>query len=424
MTRFVTRIAGVIAVTGLVTSAFAQAPADPLAQAKALRRIADQKAEADVRDALAAAGKVAKASPTTARQQLQQTLLTLDLSTEISADKRKELVTLVEAQLAGMRSPAVNPSADPKAVARRAETRKVVEAYLAEAKDVRDGLAEVARLDAQKRSAEALAKVAALAQKYPQNPSILALTGRGTMAERVAAAHELAREQNDRVLYVFNDVARTALPPKGDVEYPPNWKELSEKRLQAEKLDPRTEAILTALEKPVSKGANDLPFEEAVQLVSNLVDQPLYLDKKAMEDAGLDMKRPVSIPGGVTARTALRAVLQSLGLTYIIKDGVIQVVTLDQAKATLVTRSYYLGDVLANGPFSGSVRWGPLVDFEQTSRNAEMIVEAVTKSVDPMVWSTGMGRGPATIFYHAPSLSLVIRAPTEVHAAITGKLRR
>lgn len=427
MARVGIRIAAAVAAAGLVTpTPLAAQSTDPLAQVKALRRIADQKAEADVRETIAAAEKVAKASPAAAARQLQQTLLGLDLSTEISGDKRKELVALVQQRLDAVRRPAtVSPAADTTAVAaRRSETRTAVEAYLAEAKEVRDTLAKVAQLDAENKPQEAQAKAAELARKYPQNPSVLALADKGAFGERVRAAQELAREQSDRVTYVFNDVARTALPPKGDVEYPANWKELTEQRLKAAKLDPQTEAILTALEKLVPKGVNDVPFEEAVQMVSNLVDQPLYLDKKALEDAGLDVKRPVSVPGGVTARTALRAVLQSLGLTYIIKDGVIQVVTLEQAKGTLVTRSYYLGDVLSNGPLSGAVRWGPVADYEQSTRNAEMIVDAVTKSIDPMVWSSGPGRGPATIFFHAPTMSLIVRAPTEVHAAITGKFRR
>ena len=80
-----------------------------------------------------------------------------------------------------------------------------------------------------------------------------------------------------------------------------------------------------------------------MQRLVNLIDKPLSLDKKALEDTGLDMRRLVSYPGDVTAQTALRSVLQSQGLTYVVKDRTIFVVTLDKAREALVTRSYYLG---------------------------------------------------------------------------------
>ena len=70
--------------------------------------------------------------------------------------------------------------------------------------------------------------------------------------------------------------------------------------------------------------------------------KPIYLDKKSLEEAGLDMRRPVAMPGGVTARRALPDNLQSHGLRDTVTDTVIHLVTLERATESLVTRAYYL----------------------------------------------------------------------------------
>ena len=218
----------------------------------------------------------------------------------------------------------------------------------------------------------------------------------------------------------------SAIPPRGDIVFPKDWKEKTERRRKMfeVKLSPEEESILQALEKKIGQGVKDAPFEETVQQLSNIIEKPIYLDKKSLEEAGLDMRRPVTMPGAVTARTALRAILQSQGLTYIVKDKVIQVVTLERAKETLVTRAYYLGDVISlSGPFGGAVTWGPIIDFQSTMQNAKLIVDSIQGSVDPLIWNTPTNRGPASIIFHAPSMSLIVRAPAEVHATLGSKLR-
>lgn len=427
MARIRTRLLAwsMVAAVGGAVPAFAQAPAsDPLAAAKALRQIADQKAEAEVREAVRAAEGVAKASPATAVRNLQKAMLGLDLSAEISPSKRKELIGRLHDAITAVQKPAPVPAVDPKAAKIREDARKTFEGYVVEAKAVRDGIAEIETLSAAGDSAGAQKKLVELIRKHPNNPAVLVLVEQGTWRDRIAAAKAYAKEQDRRLNANAMEVANSALPPRGDIEFPAKekWDKLTAARLKEEKVDPATEAILKALDKPVQKGS-ELPFEESVQQLSTLIDLPLYLDKKSLEDAGLDMKRPVTMPGNVRARTALRAVLQSNGLTYIIKDGVIQVVTVEQASKTLVTRAYHMGDAMLGGPFSGAVRFGPALDYEQTMKNAEFMIDAIKKSVEPDIWSDGRSRGPASIYFHYPSLSIIVRAPTEVHAALAGKLR-
>jgi hypothetical protein len=400
-------------------SGFAQS--DPIDRVKALAAIADQKAEAHIKEVLADVDKFAKASPTTAVKRLKEARLGLDRSVEITSEKRVELVKIIDAKIAVIegRTPV---TLDPKAAQRKEAEAKSFEKYLAEAKEIKEAVAEIEKLYAANKTIEARVKADALAKKYPTNPTALVLTGQGLVQDRIAEAKYLSKEMNDRFVYALNDVQRSALPPKGDIEFPANWKEITERRrrMNEVKLSPEEESILKALESKVPKELRDAPFEETVQQLSNLIDKPIYLDKKSLEDAGLDMRRPVTLLGGVTARTALRAILQSQGLTYVIKDKVIQVVSLPQARETLVTKVYYLGsDVVGTGPFGGSVTWGPFVDFQQTERNAQVIVDTITKSIDPLNWqSANNPNGLSSITFHYPSMSLIVRAPAEVHASL------
>ena len=58
-----------------------------------------------------------------------------------------------------------------------------------------------------------------------------------------------------------------------------------------------------------------------------MLDQPLFIDKKSLDDLGIDLKKPTSLQAnGVSARTVLRQILAAQGLTFVVKDEAIQVV--------------------------------------------------------------------------------------------------
>lgn len=412
------RSAAAAVVAAGVAGEFAPAVAQPAAdRAKLLRQVADQKADAEVRGILDDADRIARVSPAKAIQTLKRAVLALDVQTDISSEKRNELVARLQAKTAVFEGK--GSDLDPKLAIKKEEQRKLVERYIAETKEIQAGIAEVEKLREANRNPEAIKKITDLYTKYPNNPSVLALAGQGDFADKIAVAKGLAKQQSDRIVLAFNDMTKSTLLPKGDIEFPADWKEKTElrKRLEPKLLSEEDEAILRALEKRVGDGLKGAPFLETVQTLSNVVGKEVYLDKKSLEDAGLDLQRPVNMPGGVTARTALRSVLQAQGLTFVVKDKLIQVVTLDRAKELQVTRAYYLGDLVsATGAFGGAVTWGPVADYQQTMQNAQVIIDAITQSVDPLAWQAKGGN--ATITFHYPSMSLIVRAPAEVHASI------
>jgi hypothetical protein len=228
--------------------------------------------------------------------------------------------------------------------------------------------------------------------------------------------------QGERLLAAQDGLMRSSLPPKGDIEFPADWKDLTARRKKMEpQLTAKEKSLIEALDKPVTLTFNGRPFEEALQDLSNQMNQSLFLDKKSIEDQGVELKKPVQLDAkNLSARTVLRQILGAQGLTFVVKDEAIQVVTVERARDMLVTRVYYLGDIIQGvGPFGGALTWGPLLDFQQTQANAKLIVDSITSSIDPLSWKPN---GPGTVTFHFPSMSLIVRASSEVHATLGSKL--
>jgi cell fate (sporulation/competence/biofilm development) regulator YmcA (YheA/YmcA/DUF963 family) len=403
----------------------------PLIQAQVERDLANQRAELELKEAIALAEKLVRSHPDKALRDLKLRLRDLDLNTQISTSKRKELVALVQTRIAAIERGQANqpkdPVLDPKIFLRKEENKKALAQAEAEAKDVNETLDAIRKDYADRRDAEATKKIAILAKKYPTNPSVIAISGAGELADKLSYARLLAKEQSDRFVLAMQDVSRSALPPKGDIEFPADWKEKTERRrklMQNDLYGPEEMKILETLEKPVDLKFKSAPFEESVQSLSTMLDLPIYLDKKSLEELAIDLKTPVNILPNVTARTALRGMLQSVGLTFIIKDKVLQVVSVEKARQNYVTRAYDVSDLVRlGGPFNSPVLWGPYLDYQQTVQNANTLIEMITKSIDPLVWQTG-GANSATATFHYPSMSIIIRAPSEVHATLEKSLKR
>ena len=415
----------VLAVALGACHAAAQVPSDALERAKALQRFNDQKADSDVKSAIDDAVKLARTHPAKAIQNLKFASVGLDLRNDLSSAKRDELIGSLASAIQSLGKAPAPVVIDPKVAAMKDENKKVMELAKLEAREVHEAVNMIARDFDENRLKDAQRKIAELGQKYPNNPSTLVLKSYGGTAAAIAESKYLSNEQSTRFVAVQNNIATSALPAINDIEFPKDYKERMARRAKLEVpfFGPEEKKILEALEKPVSGGVKNAPFEESIQTLSTLIDLNIYLDKKSIEDVGADLRKPVDVPGNVSARTALRAMLQSQGLTFIIKDKILQVVSVEKARENMVTRSYEIRDLVqTGGAFNGAVTWGPYVDFQQTQQNAQMMIDAISGSIDPMVWK-GKGGGPATITFHYPSMSIIVRAPSEVHSDLSKSLK-
>ncbi|HEV3440698.1 MAG TPA: hypothetical protein VG122_25305 [Gemmata sp.] len=395
-------------------------PLDPLAEASARQKIADQKAEADVRTAIKDAEALAKSSQAKALRILKTAQTNLDVSVALSTEGRQTLNAMLSAkiaQLEGRPLPEVGSKLDPLAATVKHDKNAAKENSTAELKAVNDGIQRIVKLKNAGLPKDAEREIAALAKSYPNNPSVIRLQEQDGFGSRVEDALEFARQQDKRITLAFNDVSRSSLPAIGDIEFPKDWKEKTKRRLSQIQLSEKEKKIIEALNKPVTVDWNGRMLEEALQELSNVIDQNLFIDKKSLSDIGIDLTKTVSLQAkGLATRTVLRQLLAAQGLTFVVKDESIQVVTIEKARDMLVTRVYYLGDLAQGiGPFGG-VAAGPLLNFQQTMSTVDLIMKAIQTSVDPMCWKSN--GGPCTITFHYPSMSIIVRASAEVHSSL------
>lgn len=407
----------------------ARPPLDPLAEATARQKIADQKAEREVIDAIADADRQARINPVKAVQLLKTARVNIENTITLSADAKKKLMAAIDDKIAliGGKAPAnANPQVklDPKGAEVKFDKKVAYESMVAEVKAVTEGIDRYAKFKQAGLNKEADQELARLAAAYPNNPSIVRLTETDYFGDRVKEAVAFRDLQQKRINQAFDSVDRSSLPigGNGDVEFPKDWKEKTERRLKTIDLTEAEKKIIEALNKPVTVNWNNMPLDEALQDLSNSLDQKLFLDKKSIEDLGIDLRKGVTMQTNrISARTVLRQVLAAQGLTFVVKDQVIQVVDVERARKMLVTRVYYLGDVVQGvGPFGGAPQWGQFLDFQQTMANVDTIVKTITTSIDPLSWKEA--GGPGSVTFHFPSMSIIVRASAEVHAALGSKM--
>lgn len=423
------RLAAALVGVGLaVGAANAQTPQELLDRAKQQQaQVAEAKLEGEVAEAVRTATGLAKTFPDKALRNLKDVSVKVTAAA-ITEKKRAELLKQIDDATAAIKgTPATTTEAKvDQAVLDRIlkseKNQKLVDSAKLEAKEVNEALAGIAKDIDNRKEADAKKKLADIAAKYPDNPSVLILKGQETNADAITAAREIATLSADRFRLALNDVQRSAIPPIGDIEFDKDYKKRIELRklLNAPKLTAEEQKLLKSLDTPIKAGLKDAPFQEAVQLLSTAIDQKIYVDTKSLEQRGVNLDDKVDVPGGVTARSALRVMLQSKGLTFVLRDNIIQVVTVEEAKKQCVTRAYDVRDLVGGG-FATPGPWGPYLDAQAVVQNAEIIIDAIKKSVEPAVWADN---GVGSITFHYGTMSIIVRAPSEVQADLYRKITK
>lgn len=117
-----------------------------------------------------------------------------------------------------------------------------------------------------------------------------------------------------------------------------------------EALSPSVASIRTALRSPL--GNNGLHFTD--EALENVIDRlqeeyaiPIKIDAPALDDLGVQADQPVTFSvRGISLSAALRFMLKSLGLTYIIQDEMLLITTPDEAEKELKVCVYNVRDLV------------------------------------------------------------------------------
>jgi hypothetical protein len=109
----------------------------------------------------------------------------------------------------------------------------------------------------------------------------------------------------------------------------------------------KEQRILDALEADVDLEFTEHPLKELIEELKERYNIPIVLSVKKLEEAAINLETPVTVNfKQISLRAGLRNMLGELGLTYIIKDEVMQITTPEDAGSQLITKVYRVGDLV------------------------------------------------------------------------------
>jgi len=198
--------------------------------------------------------------------------------------------------------------------------------------------------------------------------------------------------------------AKTAAKPKVHQEAPRPKPVATIRVMQA--VPP--EAVRRALEQPADVEFIETPLYDVVQYLSNTYKIPILLDRRALDDVGVQNDTPVTISlKGLKLRSVLKHLLRPLDLTWMVQDEVLLVTTTEQADAYLETRLYEIGDLVA----MRDEQLRPYNDFDQ-------LIDVITSTVQPTTWDTVGGPGSIAGFESAGITVLVVSQTQQAHEKV------
>ena len=158
------------------------------------------------------------------------------------------------------------------------------------------------------------------------------------------------------------------------------------------------EAIRKGLAKRVSVDFQKTPLYGTIRVLRRQSRTAIFLDQRALANAGIRYNTPVTVKKDASLRQALDLMLEPLKLTWDVKHDVIRITTKEQSAANVVAVIYQLS---ANAP-------------------AGKLVESIQTTVAPKSWDEAGGRGSLVVLGRA----LVIAQTRAVHEQIAKAFKK
>ena len=149
----------------------------------------------------------------------------------------------------------------------------------------------------------------------------------------------------------------------------------------------------------------EVPLDEAMKELSHQLPFDILIDARALEEIGLTTDTPVTFScDNITLRSTLRLMLRDLDLTYMVKDEMMQITTIEAAEQNLVGRIYYLEGI-------GAGSSGDSFDFDSA-------IQLVQTSIVPDTWEALGGPSTMTPTGVANRPGILVSTTTDVHDQI------
>jgi len=406
---------------------YAQSEPDLLDQVRRREKVAADKLEMELRLALKEVQKFTNTDPAKALDLLKRQLAQLEADSVLPPERRQALLRMLRDRIRVTELQVRESPNDREGQGASAAGKGPIR----EGKTIQEQIRSIEQLQRDGQQAQAKRQADELARRFPQSGATQALDRVTTGAEQAETARRLNQQRERALSGGLQDVDRSAIPPGRDLEFPKDWKERTKDRSTTVKLTDKEKAILQALNNRVTVNFKNSRLEDALEYLRTVTGQSIVLDPEAMKEVEASYDSPVTLSAkGVTVRTVLRKILNDLGLGYVIQNEVISVTSAQKAKESMVVRRYYVGDLLAGlntidtarfppvfqirPPFAATVV--PQIQAGQLAQSVKDLIEMIETSVDPQSWRSNGGSG--TIFFHAPSLSLIVKQSAEVHAQL------
>ncbi|MBN2513697.1 MAG: hypothetical protein JXB18_12230 [Sedimentisphaerales bacterium] len=242
------------------------------------------------------------------------------------------------------------------------EIRKNLETERAQA--VSDYMERALAFEAEERYEEALGQLEQLLAVDPHNRE--ALIKRKTLentvrwVEQLRIKHEAEKEEMQLIL----ETSGKSTPFSKEINYPRNWKEISERREQLlqEQMSPADAAANKLLDQTVNLSAltPETTFEEAINILRDSVEPQLSIAvmwKDLTENAFIDRDTPITLSGeglvAVPLRVGLERVLQAVSaggmaeLGYVVQYGIVTIATVDYLPKPFTNIVYDVAELLS-----------------------------------------------------------------------------
>jgi tetratricopeptide (TPR) repeat protein len=169
------------------------------------------------------------------------------------------------------------------------------------------------------------------------------------------------------------------------------------------------------LQQPVTLHYSATPLREVIDDLRERQGIDIFVDKCALEAQEVSLEFPVSMRvEDVSLKSALNLVLNSAHLTYVIKDGVLQITTKQAARGKTEGRVYEVADLL-DGPAC------PCDGKEKSAESrAEALIKIISTTVAPESWAAAGGLG--TIDFYPCARGLVVNQPADIQEQVADAL--
>ena len=219
--------------------------------------------------------------------------------------------------------------------------------------------------------------------------------------------------------------------------------------------------IFQLLEMPVTLPVDETTtFYDLMRIINARVDEnlPIHFDREAIQNSSTasTIRSDSTInPEGymptdnMKLKNALKVLLEPHGLTYIVKNEMLYITSIEQARREVFTRTYYVGDIVPvvsaeeesrvektdtaesglkccagctcavqqNNPVMMSEwvwwRWKNL-----SIRGTDRLIIVIMTTIDPYSWSVNNAGGDGVLQMYTPTQSLIVHATDDVHAQI------